>query len=149
MSGEELVKYALQREQDDKKIYKDYMKKSNSQGLRQLLASVIEQEEEHERELQEIIERDDIETLFNAKDLSVFQPDAYNSSTQYLPDMSVNDFLNHVIEREETAVRFYSSLAGMCTQDEVTFIFNNLSFEEQKHKGWAVNRYELEMLAGL
>lgn len=149
MTGEELLRIAVEREKEDIKIYKDYVKHTTSRGIGQLLSSLIDQEEEHEREINTLLGRDDLDTLFNGKDLAVFQADSYLPSSSYSQDLSTNDFLNHVIEREDMGVKFYSSLAGMCLPEDVAFMFNNLSFEEQKHKSWAVNRYELEMLAGL
>ncbi len=149
MTGMELLQNALDREQEDQKIYKEYARNTTSQGLVQLLSSLIDQEEEHTKELTELAAGDDPESMFTAEGLASFDVSSYSPKSRFSPDMTVNDFLNHVIDREESGVRFYSAIAGICSDEDLAFTFNNLSFEEQKHKNWAMDRYELEMLSSM
>lgn len=147
MTGEELLELAVRREQEDQRVYGDYLKKTDAQGLRKLLLSLIDQENEHEKGISSILNEYDLSMVFDGDGISKFSADDYLPKSVFSADMNVNDFLNHVIDREETGVRFYSALAGLCGSDELRFTFNNFSFEEQKHKNWAVNRYELELLS--
>ena len=149
MNGSELLQYALEREKKDQSIYTQYARKTSSQGLVQLLHSLIDQEDVHIKELNTIAERGDIDDLFAAEKLARLDHSSFETGSAFSPEMTTNDFLNHLIELKESGVRFYSALAGMCSDEELSFTFNNLSFEEQKHKNWAMDRYELEMLSSM
>jgi rubrerythrin len=122
------------------------MKATDRQGMKNLLGSLISQEREHEKQLGEVLEDPLTEEAFeNAPgDIDSSQ---FASKTEFSKTMSYNDLLNMIIEKEEKSAELYSYIASLTDYDEIRYIFENLASEERKHKTWAVNRYELEMLS--
>ena len=142
----DLIEYALKCEQRDQEEYSRYMKKTDRQGLKNLLSSLISQEKEHERQLREVLEDPVIEQAFTKSnqdvDESRFAPD-----TDFDEGMNYNDLLTLIMDREDKAVQLYQFIAAATDYDEIKYFFENLSSEEKKHKSWTVSRYELEMLS--
>lgn len=115
--------------------------------MQQLLASLLDQEKEHERMLVELsnsFSYDEMFRDFEKIDVDLKQYTVIKDAASF---ENYNDILTHIIEREERGAALYADLSKLSGKEEVTVLFSNMGFEEQKHKNWAVDRYELEMLA--
>jgi rubrerythrin len=128
-------------------LYKAYLEKVDKPGMQQLLNSLLDQEHEHERMLEGIPHSHSYEDIFEDSEQVPIDLGRYSLQKLLSEDMNYNDILNHIIEREGRAAAMYAALSRLTGTEEVTVIFSNMGFEEQKHKNWAVDRYELEMLA--
>ncbi len=148
MTAEELVESVIKKEQEQQKMFSSGLKNSANMGMKQLLSSILEQEKDHERRLGEALANADMDDLFHADGLARFSFVPYEPATSYKSDISTNDFLNLIIEYEEKTSKMYSDISELCTDDDTRFLFTSLAFEENKHKTWAVDRYELEMISG-
>ena len=139
--------HLIRREQEDQELYKAYLEKVDKPGMQQLLHSLLDQEHEHERMLENIINSHSYDDIFKDSERVAIDLGRYSLRKLLSEDMNYNDILNHIIEREERGAALYAELSRHAGTEEVTVIFSNMGFEEQKHKNWAVDRYELEMLA--
>ena len=137
----------IHREKEDQELYKAYLEKVDKPGMQQLLNSLLDQEHEHERMLEEITESYSYDEIFKDPDRIPLDLERFSLRKQLSDDMNYNDILTHIIEREERGAGLYAALSKSAATEEVAVIFSNMGFEEQKHKNWAVDRYELEMLA--
>lgn len=141
-----MIEYAAEIEKQDQDYYTRYIKKTERPGLKKLLSSLISQEKEHERQLSEVQQDPVIEEAFSNAPADV-DAAKFQTEHQFSENMDYNDLLNLIIEREQKAADLYSFIASSTNYDEIRYFFENLAAEERKHKSWAVNRYELEMLS--
>lgn len=141
------MEHLIRREREDQELYKAYLEKVDKPGMQQLLHSLLEQEHEHERMLEDIENSQSYEDIFADSNQVPIDLGRYSIRKELSDGMNYNDILSHIIEREERAASLYAALSKLSSIEEVTVIFSNMGFEEQKHKNWAVDRYELEMLA--
>lgn len=141
-----MIQFAKDAERKDQEHYSAYIKKTERQGLKNLLNSLISQENEHEKRLTEVLEDPLIEEAFidapPTTDISNF-----TTKKDFSDSMDYNDLLNLIIEKESKTAALYSFIASSTDYDEIRYFFENLAAEERKHKKWAVDRYELEMLS--
>jgi len=144
---EEILKHALSMEIRDYDVYQECHKVTERPGLRQLFGSLASQEKEHAKKLEDLIASMDPDDIFDTYDAQAVNPDHFATAKKIEPAMNFNDLLISIIDREEKAAAFYSFLSGCTRVSEIAFLFSTLALEEQKHKSWAVDRYELEMLA--
>lgn len=133
----------------DHSLYLECQKNTGKMGLKQLLASLASQEKEHAKKIQELLSSLDTDDIFDKFNAQAFSMSDYMTNKKLDPTMNYNDLLTAIIEKEEKACALYSFLSTSTSASEVSFLFSTLAFEEQKHKSWAVDRYELEMLASL
>ena len=148
MTAAELIQTCVEIEKSFQGVYKKYLQGTTSPGLRKLLTSLIEQEHDHEVRLGEIARGHDLQELFIPDILKDFTFSRYSNTIESSPDLSVNDIMNLIIKSEEESARMYSDISEMCLDESIGFLFTTLAFEENKHKNWAVDRYELELLSG-
>jgi rubrerythrin len=148
VEADRLLNQLIEVEKEQQRIYASRLKIETNIGMKQLLTSLIEQEKDHERRLTDLSEAAAPETLFDSRKLARFSLSSYSKTQKYSESLNVNDMLNLIIEEEEIASRLYSDISAMCRDDERGFVFTSLAFEENKHKNWAMDRYELEMLSG-
>ena len=133
----------------DQEQYSEFSKTTEKTGLKQLLGSLSEQEKGHAGKLRNLLETIDLDETFKEFNADTFRMEDYVSGKIFNAKMNYNDLLTAIIDREEKAFQLYSFLSTCTRTAEVSFLFSTIAFEEQKHKSWAVDRYELEMLASL
>lgn len=143
---QEVLSFAVQREREARETYQAYAKASSYQGMRSLLVSMAEQEREHERKLSELAARGAGEALFRGRKPQDLNMDAYTASVAFTPGMNYQDFLLLVIQKENASLRLYEQLAAAAAEAEVRELFDGLAEEEKRHKAWAQDRYDLEIL---
>jgi len=127
--------------------YISYIKKTDNQSLKQLLYSLLDQEKEHKKRLIEIKKNPSLLYAFADWKDREFSLKLYVSDKKYSESISQNDFLLFLIDKKEKMSKLYSNLSSMARDRNIAFFFTSLAYEEQKHKNWVVNRYELEMLS--
>jgi rubrerythrin len=145
-SFEEVLSFAVQREREARETYQSYAKASSYQGMRSLLISMAEQEREHERKLSELSARECGESMFSGRKPQDLNLDAYTTTVAFTPGMNYQDFLLLVIQKENASLRLYEQLAAGAAEAEIRELFEGLSEEEKRHKAWAQDRYDLEIL---
>jgi len=142
----EIIDFALERERESQEIYLNYARKTQRMGFRQLLLSIVDMEKEHENKLKELKEGKDQSTLFSGSESVKARLTDFMVQEDFSPDMDYGDFLVLIIKREEKAKKLYEELESLAADTEVKELFSWLANEEGKHKTWAQDRYDLEIL---
>ncbi len=141
-----VIDFALERERESQEIYLDYARKTQRIGFRQLLLSMVDMEKEHENKLKELKEGKDQSDLFSDSESVKARLTDFIAQEEFSPDMDYGDFLVLIIKREEEAEKLYEELKSIAVNTEVEELFSWLAEEERKHKAWAQDRYDLEVL---
>lgn len=142
----EVIDFALERERESQDMYLDYARKTDRIGFRQLLLSMADMEKEHENKLKELKERKDQASLLSAAQSIKARLTDFMVPAEFSPDMDYEDFLVLIIKREEKAQKLYEELESLAANTEMKELFSWLAEEEKKHKAWAQDRYDLEIL---
>jgi rubrerythrin len=142
----EVLSFAIQREREAQEIYQSYSKATPYQGMRTLLVSMAEQEREHEKKLHELAARGDGDSLFRGQRAQDLGLEAYTTAVVFSPRMNYQDFLLLVIRKENESLRLYAQLRDRTVAADVRDLFDGLAEEEKRHKAWAQDRYDLEIL---
>jgi rubrerythrin len=142
----DIIEFAIQREQEAQEIYASYAAQTSRPGFRQLLLSMAEMEKDHETRLREIQSGTDLAAGFTDSTAADLGLDEQLVDVEYTPDMEYGDFLILVIKKESRAEKLYRVLAGLARKPDLQHTFRLLAEEEGKHKSWAQDRYDLEIL---
>jgi rubrerythrin len=143
----EAVDFAMDQEETTIKLYAGYLASTTSQGLKQLLRSMISQEKDHVKRLAELKKAGDLSGLLVADANLEVSVDVHPIAEEAKLGMPSARFLSLVIEWEGLAAELYRTLGAKATNPELSFLFRRLSDEELKHKTMAQNRHELEELS--
>jgi rubrerythrin len=141
-----VIDFALERERESQEIYLDYARKTQRMGFRQLLLSMADMEKEHENKLKELKEGKGQSALFDGTQSVEARLTDFMVEEEFSLDMDYGDFLVLIIKREEKAEKLYEELKSIAVDTEVEELFSWLAEEERKHKAWAQDRYDLEIL---
>ncbi|MBA7485007.1 MAG: hypothetical protein GH155_05800 [Spirochaeta sp.] len=142
----EIIDFALERERESQQIYLDYARKTQRMGFRKLLLSMVDMEKEHENKLKELKEGKGQSPIFSGTQSVETRLTDFIAQEEFSPDMDYGDFLVLIIKREEKAEKLYEELKSLAADTEVKELFSLLAGEEKKHKSWAQDRYDLEIL---
>jgi len=141
-----ILDFAIAKEVEAQNIYLSYADRTEKRGLRKLLLSMADQEKEHEKRLNELKEGGSPDLVFSETVKTDIRISDYTVDVEFSRDMSYQDFLLLVIKREEKSYQLYKWLLRKADNEEIQLIFRQLSVEEKKHKAWAQDRYDLEIL---
>ena len=145
-SIESILDFAIGKEIEAQETYLSYAGKTERRGLQKLLMSMVDQEREHEKRLKELKSGAVLESVFPGIRKADIKINDYTVDTEFSPDMDYQDFLLLVIKREEKSYKLYQWFMSKTVNDEAKLIFKQLAGEEKKHKAWAQDRYDLEIL---
>jgi rubrerythrin len=151
MSIAEAIGFAIRREQEAQEIYLHYARSTDRTGFRQLLLSMVDMEKEHERKLSELVGKAALDQAFRPES---FLPESagpirlsdYLVDVPFSADMEYGDFLLLVIKKEERAEKLYQKLLSMAADEPTRRLFSWLADEERRHKAWAQDRYDQDIL---
>jgi len=143
---EEVIDFALERERESQEVYLDYARKTQRMEFRKLLLFMVDMEKEHENKLKELKEGKDSSDLFRSSESVKARLTDFIAMEEFSPDMDYGDFLVLIVKREEKAEKLYEELESLAAHTEVKELFSWLAEEERKHKTWAQDRYDLEIL---
>lgn len=145
-SIEEIIDFAIQRERDAQANYLSYAGRTERRGFSDLLLKMAEMEKAHELKLVALKQGQDTATLFSppeGEDLGLAE---ILVEVPFSADMDYGDFLVLVIQKEREAENLYRKLERLTTSPEVRRMFALLADEERKHRDWAQERYDEEIL---
>lgn len=145
-SIEEIIDFAIQRERDAQSNYLSYAGRTERRGFSDLLLKMAEMEKAHELKLVALKQGQDTATLFSppeGEDLGLAE---ILVEVPFSADMDYGDFLVLVIQKEREAENLYRKLERLTTSPEVRRMFALLADEERKHRDWAQERYDEEIL---
>ena len=145
-SIEAIIDFAIEREREAQSTYYSYAMETERRSFSQLLLSMAEMEKEHERKLVALKQGANLAALFTppkAEDLGLTE---MLVEVPFSPDMDYGDFLILVIRKEGEAEDLYRKLEGLTDSGDVKNMFRLLADEERKHKNWAQERYDQDIL---
>ena len=143
---EEIIDFAIQRERDAQANYLSYAGETQRRGFRDLLLRMAEMEKEHERKLISLKQDQNTEALFTPPDGEDLGLAEMLVEVPYSPDMDYGDFLVLVIQKERAAEQLYRKLESMTTSPDLRSVFVLLADEERKHRDWAQDLYDQDIL---
>ena len=146
-SCESIINFLITVKSKLHELYLSYYRNTQKPGLKKLLLSMIDQEKEQEKALHDFKKEYNLNTIFLAKSLEDINLDNYKISRKYSREMEYRDFLLFIIEQKEKSVQLYKKLIEKTSNIDIKYFFSQLSDETNKHKTWAQDRYDLDMLA--
>jgi rubrerythrin len=146
MNVAEVIDFAIRKEQEAQQTYLGYAAATLRPGFRQLLLTMSDMEKEHERRLTELRDRPETARSFREGSVGEVRLADYHVEMGYSPEMEYGDFLLLVIQKEEKAERLYERLQSAASDDDTRWLFAHLANEESKHKAWARERYDQDVL---
>ena len=145
-SIEAIIDFAIQREREAQSTYYSYARETGRRSFSRLLLSMAEIEKEHERKLIALKQGKRITDLFTPPKTEDLGLTEMLVEVPFSPDMDYGDFLILVIRKEGEAEDLYRKLEGLTDSTEVKNTFRILADEERKHKDWAQERYDQDIL---
>jgi desulfoferrodoxin-like iron-binding protein len=142
-SVQEVLDFAIEKEEEAKQFYLDWSKKLESKALREQFIIFSSEENKHK------------EKLLRVKSGSTFAPSPKQVTdlkiVDYLvdiaatPGMDYQEALIVAMRREKASFKFYSDLAAMAGDGPLRETFQALAQEEAKHKLRLESEYEKEI----
>ena len=141
---EQVIEFAIQREEDAIKAYGDMMEMAETPGLKTLLAELQSEERNHKKLLQELSE-ENVESL-KVEDVIDLKISDYLVEESPGADMNFQDLLILAAKKEQKAAELYSSLAEKAKEQEIKKLFEFLVMQEKSHKLKLEKEYEVHVL---
>ncbi|MHC5035862.1 MAG: ferritin-like domain-containing protein [Planctomycetota bacterium] len=143
-SYNEIMDFAIEKEQEAADLYHDLSKKSEQPGIGGMFLELAKQEEGHKAKLQSL-SRDGFPDKGSAEipDLKIGD---YLVDVEIGPDSTYQDVLIFAMKREDAAVALYQRLSGLSPDDATKGLFLTLADEEKKHKLKLETEYDENVL---
>jgi desulfoferrodoxin-like iron-binding protein len=142
-SVNEILDFAIEKEEEARQFYLEWADKLESKALREQFVLFAGEENKHKEKLQRV------------KSGSTFRPAAKQVTdlkiVDYLvdiaptPEMDYQEALIVAMRREKASFKFYSDLAAMAGDEALRETFLALAQEEAKHKLRLETEYEKEI----
>lgn len=142
-SVQEVLDFAIEKEEEARQFYLEWSKKLENQNLREQFVIFAGEENKHKEKLQRV------------KSGSTFKPSAKQVTdlkiVDYLvdivatPEMDYQEALIVAMRREKASFKFYNDLAAISEDESLRQTFLALAQEEAKHKLRLETEYEKEI----
>lgn len=142
-SVQEVLDFAIEKEEEAQHFYMEWSKKLENQNLREQFVIFAGEENKHKEKLQRV------------KSGSTFKPSAKQVTdlkiVDYLvdivatPEMDYQEALIVAMRREKASFKFYNDLAAISEDESLRQTFLALAQEEAKHKLRLETEYEKEI----
>ncbi len=134
----DLLDFAIQREEESIQFYTDLAERSISDNMTEVFKSFAEEERRHKKKLENVKIGERL--LPAAREVLDLKIGDYLVEVEPQPDVNYQDALIIAMKREKAAFRLYSDLAARTDDAELQDLFGSLAQEEAKHK----LRFEVE-----
>jgi len=135
---EEILNFAIEREQEAHDFYTDLAKKAERPGMEGLFSQFAREELGHKRKLEGI--KKGGRSFSPAKQVVDLKIGDYLVDVAPSASVTYQDALILAMKREKAAFQLYTDLAAQTSDAEVKQIFDSLAREEANHK----LRFEVE-----
>ncbi|MBF0455075.1 MAG: ferritin family protein [Magnetococcales bacterium] len=142
-SFEEIIKFAMQHEDEEAAFYESLADRSQSQDQKNALLAHAAEEREHKRHLEKILENGSLPNgPFITPDQDMELADLLVSAAPESGNIDFEDALILASKREKSAEKFYHTLAGETDDPDLkkTLIF--LAEQEAKHANQLEREYD-------
>ena len=143
-SYDEIIKFAISREEAAIDTYGDMSEKAKTPGLRELLLELQSEEKNHKKLLEDISQ----EQIASFKSDEVIDLKISDYLTEEPPseDMTFQDLLIIAAKKEQEAVELYTKLGQGSDNEELKKLFDFLISQEKSHKLKLETEYEKRVL---
>jgi len=137
---EEILDFAVMREQEAIKFYQDLQNQSHFQGQLEMLKELEAMEKSHIIAIEKIrkagVKEEDIHKTPNLK------ISEYITADPEILDLGYQNILIKGMKREETSFLLYSEMSVKFPDSEIATLFRRLAADEAKHKLFFENLYD-------
>ena len=141
---DEILDFAIAREQDAVDFYVDLQKKANFSAQEEMLEELAEMERGHKKMLMKIKENGVVsEQVKKVEDLHISD---YVVEIEPSDEMDYQDILTIAMKREEAAFNLYTNMANAISNADLKHLFTKLAAEEAGHKNRFEKLYDEEIL---
>ena len=141
---EDIIKFAISREEAAIDAYGDMSEKTKTPGLRELLLELQGEEENHKKLLEDISEEQ--LASFNTEEVIDLKISDFLTEEPPSEDMTFQDLLILAAKKEQEAVELYSKLRDDTDNEELSKLFDFLITQEKSHKLKLEKEYEKHVL---
>ncbi len=141
-SFEEIVNYAIEKENEAAAFYADAAKKEPFSGVKEALEEMANEEKKHAAMLENIGENQEVLENYKFKWIPDMKRSDYMVNLVYEPGMHYSDLLRLAMKREEKALAMYNELQNKTDNEEHIKLFKALCQEEAKHKLFLEKLYD-------
>jgi rubrerythrin len=133
-SIEEIVNYAVEKEEEAVAFYTEISKKETFSGAKQTFEEFAQEEKKHVTLLQGFSANKEKLADYQYEWIPDMKRSDYMVDIEYEPGMHYTEILRLAMKREEQALKLYNELAGKTENDDFIKLFQLLAQEEAKHK---------------
>ncbi len=140
---EEIIRFAMQHEDDEAAFYESLAERSKSQDQKNALMAHAEEEREHKRHLERILERGSLPGgTFTTPDADMKLAETLVSRAADSGNIDFEDALIMATKREKSAEKLYRSLAEQAGDAELQKTLFFLADQEAKHANQLEREYD-------
>ena len=144
---EDILEFALEKEDASFRLYKSAAKMSASPSARKLFDEMAKQEEEHIRFIKQL-NKEKI-ALYKLKEVPDLKISEYLIDIPYREDMTYQEILVYSMKGEEKSCRLYNEAEAMTDDPELKKLFLMLANEEKRHKYILESIYDEKVLTDM
>jgi rubrerythrin len=133
-SFEEIMRFAIEKEEEAVAFYEDASRREAYSGARQLFSDFADEERKHVALLSGYLKGEKKVEDYRFEWIPDLKRSNYVVDLNYEEGMAYPDLLRLAMKREEGSLRLYNDLQKKAEEEEVVKIFKMLSQEEAKHK---------------
>ena len=143
-SYDDIIKFAIQREEAAIKAYGDLSETAKTPGLKEMLLELQSEEKNHKKLLQDITEEQI--ASFSKEEVIDLKISDYLTEEPPSEDMNFQDLLIFAAKKEQDAVELYTKLREDAESNELKELFDFLIIQEKSHKLKLEKEYEKYVL---
>jgi len=131
-SMQDVIDFAIKREENARDDYLQYRDKTNNKGLKDFFQELADEEEKH----RQLLADRDVSHLgaFEPTQVENLKLSDFMVDVKFSPDMDYQEALTLAMKKEEKAHAFYAAWQNRCADAETAKLFEFLAGEEMKHK---------------
>ena len=133
-SFEEIIRFAIGKEEEAVAFYEDAGRKESYSSARQLFSDFAEEERRHVALLSGYLKGEKKIEDYRFEWIPDLKRSDYLVEIEYEKGMPYTDILRLAMKREEKSLRLYNDLARKTEKEDFRKVFKMLSQEEAKHK---------------
>ena len=143
-STEDILQFAIDREIDAQNFYNEWSEKVKNPAIGEMLKGLALQEKGHEEHLKRVKKSGELKP--SEKHIVDLKIADYLVDIKPTEDMDYQQALTIAMEREQSSVNLYKTLAKLAPNEKIQDLFLNLVEEEVQHKARLEDEYDENIL---
>jgi desulfoferrodoxin-like iron-binding protein len=139
----EILDFAIEKEQEASQFYIVWAKKLPSPNLREMFEHFAQEELKHKEKLIWVQKGNTFQP--SPKQVTDLKIVDYLVDIMPFPNMDYQEALIVAMKREKASFKLYNDLAAVAGAENLQALFTALSQEEAKHKLWLESEYEKDI----